>query len=244
MTDKREYRLKINAYSPETMPMRRLAEYLADMAVLLGEEAHVHLIGVESSSTCPVLLVDREAEPKVMERIQRARNGEGPEEAQRAINSINSRLRKDNASADLLSPYRSKIVEFPGARAELPLEWPSINQAADLFGVPVWVGGRTEVANVDLLDGDREWKCVTSRATAIAMAHHLYTAILRVHGSGRWRKKPGAEWELERFVIDNFDVMKPTTIEMAISDLRAVKAEWKSHADPLAELDAIRAGDG
>ena len=64
MADKREYRLKISAYTRETMPMKRLAEYLSDMAILLGDEKGVHLIAVESGSTCPVILVDWEAEPE------------------------------------------------------------------------------------------------------------------------------------------------------------------------------------
>jgi len=243
MAEKREYRLKITAYSPETMPMKRLAEYLADMAVLLGEESHVHLIAVEASSTCPVVLVDWEAEPKIIERIQRVRNGEGPEEAQRASSNINARLRKDNASADLLNPLRSKVMEFPGAKADQPLEWPSINQAAELYGIPVWVGGRSELSNVDLLDGKQEWKCLATRAKAISIAHHIYTAVLRVWGKGRWRKVPGANWELERFVIDDFAVMKAGNIEQAIDELRGVKAEWKSLNDPLALLDAIRSGN-
>ena len=38
MTDKREYRLMISAFTPETMPMKRLAEYLFDLAALFGEE--------------------------------------------------------------------------------------------------------------------------------------------------------------------------------------------------------------
>ena len=243
MADKREYRLKINAYSPETMPMKRLAEYLADIAALLGEESHVHLIGVESSSTCPVVLVDWEAEPKVLDRVQKARNGEGPEDARRAISNINARLRKDNASADLINPQRSKVLEFPGAKAEQPLEWPSINQAAELYGVPVWIGGRSDMANVDLLDGDNEWKCVANRARAIAIAHHLYTATLRVYGKGRWCKMPGADWELERFVIEDFDVMKATNLEKTIQDLRTIKSDWKSLADPLGQLNAIRSGE-
>src|ERR1700733_6952053 len=111
MAERREYRLKINAYSPETMPMKRLAEYLADLAMLFGDESHVHLVGIEASSTCPVVLVDWEAEPKIAERVQKARNREGPEDAQRAVENINSRLKKDNASADLLNPDRSKILE-------------------------------------------------------------------------------------------------------------------------------------
>ena len=43
MAERREYRLKIEAYAPETMPMKRLAEYLADMAVLLGDEVRCTL---------------------------------------------------------------------------------------------------------------------------------------------------------------------------------------------------------
>jgi hypothetical protein len=243
MAEKREYRLKITAYSPETMPMKRLAEYLSDAASLLGEESHVHLIAVESGSTCPVVLVDWEAEPKVVERIQKVRNGEGPEEAQRAFESINARLRKDNASADLINPLRSKVMEFPGVRAEQPLEWPSINQASELYGVPVWVGGRSELSNIDLLDGDKEWRCLATRPKAIAIARHIYTAILRVYGKGRWRKKPGAEWELERFVIDDFDLMKAGDLVDTVEELRGIEADWKSLSDPLAHLDAIRSGE-
>lgn len=243
MSDKREYRLKISAYSPETMPMRRLAEYLADMALLLGEESHVHLVAIESSSTCPVVLVDSEAEPKVVERVNRARNGEGPEDAQRAIEHINARLRKDNASADLLGPQRSKLIEFPGAKAEQPIEWPSINQASELYGIPVWVGGTAELSNIDLLDGEREWKCLAERAKAISIAHHLYSAMLRVYGKGRWRKTPEGNWDLERFVIDDFDILKTSGIEQTVADLRAIKAKWKSFGDPLAMLDTIRGGE-
>jgi len=243
MAEKREYRLKIDAYSPETMPMKRLAEYLADMAVLLGEESNVHLIGVESSSTCPVVLIDREAEPKVIDRVLKARNAEGPEDARRAITNINARLRKDNASADLIDPQRSTVLEFPGAKAEQPLEWPSINQSTELYGIPVWVGGRSEFSNVDLLDGQREWKCLADRAKAIAIAKYIYTATLRVYGKGRWRKTPGADWELERFVIEDFDVTKATNLDQTIQDLRTVKADWKSLSDPIGQLDAIRSGE-
>jgi hypothetical protein len=244
MAEKREYRLKITAYSPETMPMRRLAEYLADVAIVLGEESHVHLVGVESSSTCPVMLIDWEAEPKVIDRVHKVRNGEGPEEARRAMTNINARLRKDNASADLINPQRSSVLEFPGARAEQPLEWPSINQAATLYGVPVWVGGKTEQSNIDLEDGQNEWKCVATRAKAMEIAHHLYRTTLRVNGKGRWRKTPGSTWELERFVIEDFEPMSPTGIVETIEELRRINASWKTLEDPLAKLDAIRQGNG
>ncbi|MGA3236174.1 MAG: hypothetical protein ABSG03_07725 [Bryobacteraceae bacterium] len=240
MAEKREYRLKIDAYSPETMPMSRLAEYLSDIAILLGEEPHVHLIAIESSSTCPVVLVDWEAEPKVIERVRKARSGEGDEDASRAIIRINSLLRKDNASADLLNPRLESLVKFPGAREEQPIERPSINQPAELYGTPFWVGGKSDLSNVDLEDGTREWKCLAERPVAISIAQHLYKNTLRVSGKGRWRKTPGGPWNLERFVIDTFEVMRPTNIQNTIEELSNIKAKWKSLADPLAALETIR----
>lgn len=203
----------------------------------------MHLIAIEDGSTCPVFLLDWEAEPKVIDRVHRARNGEGPEDAQRAIDNMNARLRKDNASADLLNPSRCTVIEFPGAKGLQPLEWPSINQAAEVYGVPVWVGGRAELSNVDLFDGQREWKCLASRSKAIAIARHIYTAMLKVSGRGRWRKAPGGDWELERFVIEEFEPTKAVSIEQTSEDLRTIKARWKSLEDPLAELAAIRSAE-
>ena len=37
MADAEEYRFRIDAFSPETLPMARLAEYLRQLAVILGE---------------------------------------------------------------------------------------------------------------------------------------------------------------------------------------------------------------
>jgi hypothetical protein len=212
------------------------------MAVLFGEESHVHLIAIESSSTCPVLLVDLEAEPKVIARLEQVKKGEGPDAARRAMDSIDFRLKEDHTTAELLNPGLSTVIQFTGSNAEQPIEWPSINQASELYGIPIWVGGRAELSNVDLLDGEREWKCLAPRGMAISIAHHLYVTTLRVSGKGRWRKTATGAWDLERFVIEGFEPVKDNTLEQAISDLRSISAKWKSLEDPLAKLDAIRSG--
>ena len=185
MTEKRRYRLKIEAYSPETMPMKRLAEYLTDVAVLLGDEQHVHLIGIEGSSTCPVVLVDREAEQGVVNRVHRAYLKEGPEEAVRAITSINARLVADNACAALLNPINDKVLEFPGAKAPRRIEWPSINQAGELYGVPIVIGGKNDLVPVHLLDGEEEHPCLAHRGKAKEIAPYLFTATIKTE-PGRW----------------------------------------------------------
>jgi hypothetical protein len=243
MAEKREYRLKIDAYSPETMPMKQLAAYLADIAVLFGQESNVHLVAIEQSSTCPVVLVDWEAEPKVIDRITRARDREGSEDAIRAIDSINSRLFKDNASADLLNPSKTKVIEFPGAKVKRPV-WPSVSQSSELYGIPIAVGGKGDPVPVHLLDGNDEHYLLAERGKAKQIAAYLFTATIRVVGSGRWRRLPSGVWDLERFVIDGFDVLKTVTFDDAVRELRAIDASWKrANHDPLAILDEIRSGE-
>src|SRR5262245_42318262 len=79
-----EFRFEIKAYTPETMPLQRLAEYLDHLATLLGEAKSVHLVRLEGGSTVPVLAVDWESVPKVKKRANDVRNNEGPAEATKA----------------------------------------------------------------------------------------------------------------------------------------------------------------
>ena len=70
----------INAYSPETFPMARLAEYMAELAALLGEQGEVHFLRLEGGSSKMVQSVESEALPKVKQRIAAARAGDAPRE--------------------------------------------------------------------------------------------------------------------------------------------------------------------
>ena len=47
MDEKRQYRLRIDAFSVENLPMARLAEYMTELAKLLGEREHVHFAHLE-----------------------------------------------------------------------------------------------------------------------------------------------------------------------------------------------------
>jgi hypothetical protein len=92
-----EYRFKIDAYSPDTIPMARLAEYMAGLAQLLGEPAAVHFKRLEAGSTVLVHNVEGEAAPIVRHRLAAVRRGDGPPEALRAFKTLNKYLRDNNA---------------------------------------------------------------------------------------------------------------------------------------------------
>lgn len=245
MADLREYRLKIDGYSPDTMPMKSLVEYLADIATLFGQESSVHLVKIEASSVSPVVLVDWDAEVKVLDRVNTAKRGEGPEEPIRAIENINARLRSDNTSALLLNPNKKNVIEFPGIKFQpvKPVEWPSINQSATLFGVPIAVGGKNDPVPVHLQDGLTELHLHADRAKAKAIAQFLFSTVIKVIGRGRWRKSSGESWILERFTIDEFEPVKLANMDEALAQLRGIDSAWKRSEDPLSELDAIRNGE-
>lgn len=245
MTDKREYRLKIEGFTPETMPMRDLLQYLEDVATLFGEDAKVHLVDIESSSVSPVVLVDWDAEPKVLDRVRKASAGEGPEDAVRAIDNINGRLRIDNTSASLLNPAKAQIIEFPGSKlpVQKSVEWPSINQAGTFFGVPIVVGGKNDPVPVHLQDGAVEHRLSANRTVAKEIAHHLFSSVIKVSGHGRWRKTPGGPWNVERFIIDDFEPVAVSDFDEALAKLRGIDAAWKQSDDPLGLIDEIRSGD-
>ena len=49
----REYRFEIDAFTPATIPMARLAEYVSDLAKMFGNNSSVHLGRIEGEVPCP-----------------------------------------------------------------------------------------------------------------------------------------------------------------------------------------------
>jgi hypothetical protein len=94
-TDGTEYQFRIDAYSPATIPMARLAQYMAELAVLFGERDSVHFRGLTKGSTILNARIDREAVPKVRDRVMAVRAGAG--DPMRAFHALNKLLRADNA---------------------------------------------------------------------------------------------------------------------------------------------------
>src|SRR5580700_963677 len=123
-----EYRFRIDAYTPDTIPMSRLAEYMAELSRLLGERNAVHFRRLLRGSCVLVQRIDREAVPKVRERVIRVRAGDAPTDATRAYNTINKFLRDDNAIGVLRDKEaHGVVVRFPG-REEAEEKFPSVRQ--------------------------------------------------------------------------------------------------------------------
>jgi len=238
----REYKFKIDAFTPDTIPMSRLAEYLSDLAVLLGNRERVHFNRIESGSTTPVIRIEWEAEPKVRERLHKVKLKEGPEDVLRADREINRKLAQDNAVGVLQDPTGGKVLQFPGRELLKKLIFGPITQAGVFQGIPISIGGERDPVPVHLEDGKDKHIVWARRTVAKDIAQYLFTAPIRVEGLGRWIRHADGEWELLEFKVVNYQLAQDGDIRTNVNELRNIPADWKQLDDPLAELNEIRQG--
>lgn len=240
----------IDAYTPETIPMGKLAEYMADFAVLLGRENDVHFEQLLSGSTQLAARVAFEDVPKITTRLTDIRRGAPPKDAVRIFGEIDDRLANDNAIGRIFlerdegADLRVDLLDFPGrTRPQLPSYGP-FNETGSLDGILIAVGGTTSEIPVHLRSEETTFsECRTTRDLARSLAKHLFEPM-RVFGTGRWVREPNGNWSLKRFKIDRFEELETASLRDVVTRLRAVRGSgWENVADPLAELADLRNED-
>ena len=223
--------------------MSRLAEYMTDLAMLLGEKANVHFVRLDSGSTQLVHRIDHEAVPKVEERLRRVKTGSGPSEAQRAAAEIDRRLAADNASGVLKEEAGAEIIPFPGINRFVEPQYGPFNEPGSIDGVVIRVGGQRQKVPVHLETRTGfETHCETTRDIAKELGKLIYGPEVRCIGVGRWYRNSAGSWEMRSFSISDFSVLDNRPLAEVVAELRAVeRSGWREVADPWAELSNIRA---
>ena len=243
MTASTVFDFRISALMPETLPMARLAEYLARLAVLFGHQDQVYFLKVRKGSAVPEIRVHETAAPKVNSRLKLVGAGVGPEEANKAVLDINAMLREDNTSATLGAKGGELVINFPGCKTPLADE-AVVHETGELIGSVIRVGGRDATVPLHLQDTDgTTYHCNTSKTIARELAHHLFGDLVRVQGNGKWLRNPERIWVLESFKIKSWEHVEQTSLEDAVKALRAFEgSQWNEFNDPHAQLKKLREG--
>jgi hypothetical protein len=238
MTESDEYRLKIEAYTPDTMPMERLAEYLGELAQMLGEPGSVHFSRLEPGSTSIVHKIEREAIPKIRARTAAVRRGLGPRDSVRAYRKINKMLREDNGSAVWkAAATEAEIIVFPG-KDDTEVQVSGISQRGSIDGEVVRVGGLQRVVPIMLKCDQHELSgCWANKTVAKALARRLFEPV-RLFGTGRWNRTDEGKWKLDIFRVETFSPLRDVPLSKALNELRAVESGWDAAA--FSELAALR----
>lgn len=231
MSGHREYRLKIDVFTVESLPMSRLAEYMTELARLLGEVERVHFSHLEPGSAVLVSNIEEPAAPKVEVRLQQVREGHGPKDAMQAYRTLDTLLAKDNAVATL-TEGDAEIIQFPGRTRPKPVKYGPFREEGSLDGVVIRIGGRGDTIPVLLMDAEgAEYPCQTTVELSIQLAQHYRRATVRVYGSGRWLREENGGWTLQQFDIGRFEVIDDSPLTEVVARLRAVEGgEWDKTA--------------
>lgn len=244
MSNGQEYIFKIDAFTPETLPMARLAEYLADLAIMLGEVRSVHFVRLDGGSTSVVHQIEEEAVPIVRERVNEIRRGDGPPDAMKAYEQTNRRLKDDDCIGVLTENGTAEIIRFPGREMEDPESYGPFNQDGALDGKIILVGGKSDPVPVHIQQGEVIYNCHAIRSIASELGRHLFESEVRVKGNGRWTREPDGEWTLNRFTIKGYEVLEDESLSKVVAELREITGSgWNEVDDPWEEIMSMRQQD-
>lgn len=224
-----DYEFKISAFSPDTIPMARLAEYMGALADLLGEKERVHFERLKAGSTVLAARVEEVARPKVRQHLVEVRSADESDARHKVVARLNSMLRDDNAEGALRSGS-AEIVRFPGRHLAIPEEIGPITKHTEVRGVLVRIGGKDRTAHAHVLDPEgRDWGCVLDRDLARRLAPHLFGVPVILSGEGRWKRTREGKWELISFKARSFEAVEEKTLSESIDSVRRVPIELRYH---------------
>jgi hypothetical protein len=150
---KKELHFSIDGTTPHTFPMARLADYLRELAVLLGNEDSVHFLRVDDGSANCAIEIDTQIESSVSERAKQAQNGLGPKEAVKAFKAIRFYLDEDDTSASIEWEKGEVLIEFPRKSQGTEETFGPFWEDGSLDGMLIKIGGMDETvvlpANLD-----------------------------------------------------------------------------------------------
>lgn len=235
------YKFVMDSYTPETIPMARLAEYVGQLAVILGEQENVHLVGIESGSLALALRVEREAAPKVRENLRRVYAGDARPEVNRAYKNANEMLRGDNAKANL-GILESNVLQFPGRDAARAKKIGPFTQDFEQEGVLVRIGklDKTTFATIQEFETKTRWSFRVSKELAIQLAPFLFGPALRLIGSGRFYRDESGEWQHEWVRAERFVKLNSDSLEKIVKDIREFPNAWRTDIEPMEMLRSMR----
>lgn len=239
-----EYEFQIDAFTPATIPMARLALYLAELAALLGQPERVHFEKLKKGSVRLVARVEHEAISKVRMRLQNAGDPEAPEDVRRPYKKIDEMLRSDNA-VGRLRRGKSNVIRFPGREAKRNPRMGPFTEPAEIDGKIVRIGGTDETAHalIEPADGG-VISAECSRELAVQLAPYLYGNPVRVIGNARWERTDAGEWKLLSFRAKEFRQLRADDLAASIARLRKIEMPWDTGGDPNELLQRLREGGG
>ncbi len=236
-----EFRFVIDAYSPATMPMERLGQYLTELAKLLGDVQLVHFRELLEGSTVAVAEVEHEAIPKVLERVHVTRSRGGPPDAMQAFKAINRLLREDNATGSLGRKHdRRPLLSFAG-KLEAVSRTIVTHRHGTVDGKLVRIGGTDQTIHAVLQSEGQQLSGIHMDEAVAKRLAPLLLEYVRLEGSGRWERDSDGRWTLTSFRVQSFQSLDTAPLTAVLEKIRKVGTGWSDDTayDELTHLRSL-----
>lgn len=237
MEEFEELEFLIPAYTPETMPLDRLIEYLQQIADVVGVAGDMHLIRIEASSTKPVFKMPVPTAIRARERAAAVRNGGGTSAQRSAFKRIRQMVKKDGGEPASLKDRTGVLLDFPPTIEDIgPIM--GVRQASTFDGSLLRVGGIGDHTPILMQDPGGEVFSGFSapKDLAKAMAHSLFEPI-RVTGIGNWERSAAGRWKLTKMLIQTYEPLSDEPLSEVFGKLRAAQVVWPPNADEVLRGD-------
>lgn len=218
MGEKNSLKIVINGTKPSEIPMKKLAGYLADLAILYGEEKEVRFESINEGC----IEIHSYATNVDSHNIIIANIIENTENSKFAKS-----ISRDNYSAEIYS-NNELISKVAPVSEDKPIIISKKNTKVqgELFHI---AGKSNDFASVRLKGNDGEiLLCTATKPDAIRLAGLLFKKI-RVQGESQYEKKDGV-WKLKNLKIEKF---------IELDDVRLSDGLGRLSADPANKWDEI-----
>lgn len=238
------YLLRIKGFSPESLPLNRLGEYLLALADLVGD-APVHFDKVTKGSAKLKLKIEDSATSIVESRVRLAPSSAPGSTPRNAYDRLQKLLREDQTSAEFRPEKGAVILQFPGARTARSAQSVTVRDQGELHGRIIRLGGKDTTVPVGLQTP--EGHVIPCTAT-VEQARELKAYLLEpidvvLCGVGRWSRTEDGVWEVADFKINTFAPFRLDDFDAALAKVKRGGSGWDSEPDLDAALHRIRYGE-
>ncbi len=239
-----KYLFRMDCWEPETLPAKRMAQYLDKLATLFGETDFVHFLKVRPGSHRQFLMVEEQAAKAVYLRLVGGTSVAPDPETASVRNDINRMLMEDGGVGYVKADPGPRIINFPGRKTPISEEV-TIHESGELTGSVVRVGGRSrneKAVPITMLGDGEYYPCRASKDVAKRLAGFLFEGEIKVSGKGKWTRGGDGVWELQQFDIKDFaEIEAGSSLSAFVDDMRKVEGSgWNSADDAQAELRKLR----
>lgn len=230
----KELTLYLDDLTPDTLSMKRLAEYLRALSTLYGKEEAVHFDAVGTGSAKLVARVEEDAYVQILNQVREVSGGIGAKRASDAYRKLADLMAEDRTGASLRTTGGAQILQFPKPVPQEDLL--RIVKPSTVQGRLYSVGGKDDSVPVRLEGANGETlHCEASVDMAEKLAHVLFKSV-RLIGDGEWVRQQSG-WKLVKLKVSDFTKLDDSSFKGAVAKLKAAGGiKWNDMPEGHSEI--------